>query len=299
MFWLGETNVYWYCRIKHSPTVPEGTWNLLIDKIQSFVWFTQFSPYLKDETLTDKHFCQHSKSWTWEGKIKMWQCNSLLMIASDSLVYSSERCWYFFKTEQEHKPPSAVELPVFGDTEGTSMCTRKGISLTLLQPFPWQNTSPCPDWFPLGECSSCWQWVVVMSWAFPWWQLLCLLCAQGPGAGKFLFSHRQEAALGLELWHFLMSYLRKGVSSERPWASISRLLTQRAPPAAQMSGWDATSYLWRQDCSTITVTEGCHLPKQSRTGGWVLNGWMNWKRQTTKLVAFNNQAYVYTNGRSY
>lgn len=133
-------------------------------------------------------------------------CNSLLTISSDSLNYSSERCWYFFfLTEQEHGPPSAAERPVFGDTEGTSTCTRKGIGLTHLQPFPWQNASPRPDCFRTSERSCRWQWVVVMSWAFPWQQTLC----QPPWcpsscSGRAWFTHTWEAALGsgLELWHF-------------------------------------------------------------------------------------------------
>lgn len=61
IFWPGRTNVYWYCRTKYCPIVPEGTcYVVIIGKIQSFVLFTQFSPYLKDETLTDNHLCQHS-----------------------------------------------------------------------------------------------------------------------------------------------------------------------------------------------------------------------------------------------
>lgn len=84
-------------------------------------------------------------------------------------------CWYifFFKQSRNTDSPSAVQLLLFGDTERTSTCTRKTTGLTHLHPFPWQNTSLCPDRFPAGECSSCWQWVVVMSWAFPWQQLLC------------------------------------------------------------------------------------------------------------------------------
>lgn len=171
------------------------------------------------------------------------------MISSDSLSSILHRAagTFFFLTEQEHRSPPAVQLPVFGDRAGISTC-RWSIGLTHLQPFPWQNTSPCPSWFPTGECNSCWHWALVMSWeeefqAFPWHQLLC-----GSGGGRGLFCVTREAALGsgLELGHSSCPSSARCQLGEAV-GQISRLLRQRAAPAAQTSAWDVISYLWRQD----------------------------------------------------
>lgn len=98
-------------------------------------------------------------------------------------------------------------------------------------------------------------------------------CPRSRGRAGLVLSHAAGSA-GLGAGALTLLYvLAQGVSSERPRHSISRLLMQRAAPAAQTSAWDVISYL-KISSSYSNWKMMPFAEMQSRTVGWVLNWWM-------------------------
>lgn len=119
------------------------------------------------------------------------------MILSDCLNSALQRSasTLFFSNRTGTQAPFCSWASCVWRCRGHQHMYKKGSGLTHLQPSPWQNTSACLDWFPEGECSSCWQWVVVMSWAFPCWAPLgASLVPEGLGWARLLQSHVGDSA---------------------------------------------------------------------------------------------------------